>query len=982
MLMRKMCASEPSQDTPPTGTPTKSTLFFGLPSEPDRQETYIACLGLATMSLLNMAGRIRLFTKPGAMSAQYDAEDEGEKEEELQRSQARLEARAAAMEALGLLGKQWQHAAASMPHPEVPLSVAQDAHVAGAQMLAWLLRMAMNKESVSCIEFLVFDVMYSLDVLAGLSNHGPRLPIAASTSSPSTYIPIQTQVLGEETSVLESVIAITAEWFPGKYSSQFTQVKGETHPILELATDILCKMSRSEHCRLLMQEENLVEILEKVRGYDERGYVKRYVDKLLWYVRDYQATLQSARSIVQSVDALQNVAERCRWNERQQAMHFTEIFKENTLEKDLSVSTQYLKNHVDHHHRLERIRMLWGTESKSLSIWFDSMRKGVTQRKRVIEHLLVRIREWERSLLLNAMETWHLHVQLMKAVSHERQRTSHMLATKSVFALWRLPRTAHSEEVDDAAKQNKVQGMCRNFVVRLMHRSSGLAFYSWAEKVKRSIRRRGILARAIRKLLNATLSAAWLAWGFQAKAHSRAQGIVIRALQRWTNGITVGAFESWHAYCRAKIKIKTRGIHVITRMLNRKVAIAWDSWYAHSMQQRNMRTICTKILKKMLNSKLASAFQKWMDYTKSHRRIVAVCRRSIVKLVNRRGCVAFDTWKDHSRQQVRAHGICSRALRHLMNRCAALAFERWRTHSKEQRRMKNLCWQMVRRMMNLAIAAAWEMWRDCVKKQQRGERICLRIACHWFRRTAAACFESWHIHALEQKRMEQVCSHIVIKMLNHCLDISMMTWKHQAREKKRMKGVCSKILLKLMHQCASIAFATWESHAREQKRAEGICARVLRHWIYRTSAACFKALYSHTQKQRRMQVSLSSSLSSLSSTPSYTHCPPLWRSVPSTIFSSVTFSVSTHMRACICMHVPHVPHDADAHGQAHQRQERICARQGLLPVVAGPAVSVFHSAPLPPAGSRFCVSMCLCMCMCIFVCARARVCVCVCAFCF
>ena len=67
----------------------------------EHSEMKMACMALASMALLNMAGRTKLSENPGALSRHADEDDD-------QGCEIRPKARIAALEALSLLGQQWQ----------------------------------------------------------------------------------------------------------------------------------------------------------------------------------------------------------------------------------------------------------------------------------------------------------------------------------------------------------------------------------------------------------------------------------------------------------------------------------------------------------------------------------------------------------------------------------------------------------------------------------------------------------------------------------------------------------------------------------------------------------------------------------------------------------------------------------------------------------------------------------------------------------
>jgi hypothetical protein len=112
--------------------------------------------------------------------------------------------------------------------------VSENVYLAGVQMLTWLLGKAIKGQSLSSINFRVFDVLYSLDVVAALSFSGPSVSGGSLSSASLTLI--STEDAGAGSGLLYKAVEIMREWLPGKYSSQFTIAAACTHPVLELST--------------------------------------------------------------------------------------------------------------------------------------------------------------------------------------------------------------------------------------------------------------------------------------------------------------------------------------------------------------------------------------------------------------------------------------------------------------------------------------------------------------------------------------------------------------------------------------------------------------------------------------------------------------------------------------------------------------------------------------------------------------------------
>lgn len=124
------------------------------------------------------------------------------------------------------------------------------------------LECAIEQKPFHGIFFRVYDVLYALDSLSRCSKH---------------------EMIGVECGLVDMACRITAEWKPGDYAFTFDRssslpqqgpVVSDTHPILELSTDILVHLAKDRACRQRMHQLKLELALQRLLRIEERGPVR------------------------------------------------------------------------------------------------------------------------------------------------------------------------------------------------------------------------------------------------------------------------------------------------------------------------------------------------------------------------------------------------------------------------------------------------------------------------------------------------------------------------------------------------------------------------------------------------------------------------------------------------------------------------------------------------------------------------------------
>ena len=150
------------------------------------------------------------------------------------------------------------------------------------------LKLALEHQTMSGISFRVYDVLYALDSLSKCHDR---------------------DMIGIECGLVDVAVRVTADWEPGKYASLFSDAKASTHPVLELSSEILMHLARSERCRQRMSQLNLEMILDGLVVKEEHGKVREYAYKVLWVLRDKIRLAESVQGIAACIATMRDLAD-------------------------------------------------------------------------------------------------------------------------------------------------------------------------------------------------------------------------------------------------------------------------------------------------------------------------------------------------------------------------------------------------------------------------------------------------------------------------------------------------------------------------------------------------------------------------------------------------------------------------------------------------------------------------------------------------
>jgi hypothetical protein len=125
-------------------------------------------------------------------------------------------------------------------------------------------------------------------------------------------------------------VKVAAEWKPGSYRSEFDRSAStaslssvgstiavedsgtlsdfsDTHPVLELATDILMHLAHEEACRKRMHELRLEDVLLRLLKSEDQGFVRQCALMMLWALRDQHLMASYGKGIQASIDSIRQV---------------------------------------------------------------------------------------------------------------------------------------------------------------------------------------------------------------------------------------------------------------------------------------------------------------------------------------------------------------------------------------------------------------------------------------------------------------------------------------------------------------------------------------------------------------------------------------------------------------------------------------------------------------------------------------------------
>jgi hypothetical protein len=129
---------------------------------------------------------------------------------------------------------------------------------------------------------------------------------------------------------VDLAVKVAAEWKPGSYRSEFdrststasqsslgstTAVQdsgtlsnfSDTHPVLELATDILMHLAHEEACRERMHQLHLEDVLVRLLKSEDQGFVRQRALNVLWAIRDQHSMASYGKGIQASIDSIRQV---------------------------------------------------------------------------------------------------------------------------------------------------------------------------------------------------------------------------------------------------------------------------------------------------------------------------------------------------------------------------------------------------------------------------------------------------------------------------------------------------------------------------------------------------------------------------------------------------------------------------------------------------------------------------------------------------
>jgi len=164
--------------------------------------------------------------------------------------------------------------------------------------LVHFLRLALDRKPFNGIYFRVHDVMYSLSILS--KNIGTH------------------EVL-QKHSLCGIVIDVVKKWKPGMYAGYFASKREDTHPVLEVATDILHAMCQTECFRNEMMKRDLLPVLDDLVKHDHDA-VQRHAAKVIWSLRDRNDFLVHAAQIVKAVQGIRSICAHFNWTERERML--------------------------------------------------------------------------------------------------------------------------------------------------------------------------------------------------------------------------------------------------------------------------------------------------------------------------------------------------------------------------------------------------------------------------------------------------------------------------------------------------------------------------------------------------------------------------------------------------------------------------------------------------------------------------------------
>jgi len=239
------------------------------------------------------------------------------------------------------------------------------------QSIVRFLHLALEQRTMSGISFRVYDVLYGLDSLSKCHDR---------------------DLIGIECGLVDVAVQLTREWRPGKYASFFSDAKASTYPVLELSSEILMRLGRSERCRQRMSTLGLESILDGLVKRESHGKVREYAFKVLWELRDKKRLQASVDSIARCIGMLRDLADTytdttdsqgwaghsaTSWHNRQALWLNTKV-RESHVDALLQSSWQWLQKNMQYD-KIDRVTALMrGADRFTLRAIFDDWKAGLS----------------------------------------------------------------------------------------------------------------------------------------------------------------------------------------------------------------------------------------------------------------------------------------------------------------------------------------------------------------------------------------------------------------------------------------------------------------------------------------------------------------------------------------------------------------------------------------------------------------------------
>ncbi|PNH11223.1 ATP-dependent RNA helicase glh-2, partial [Tetrabaena socialis] len=317
---------------------------------------------------------------------------------------------------------------------------------------------------------------------------------------------------------------------------------------------------------------------------------------------------------------------------------------------------------------------------------------------------------------------------------------------------------------------------------RLRRSTLGGIFTAWRQYAAYVSRVFAVGDLVASRLRRGTLDGIFGAWHAHASKMARLKGLLIRVLMR-SSALAFYGWRELVARAKAllgqQLDIEQRLLdkpeladvvrYSAARMRNWPLALAFYTWYDNAKQARYVRVKTTHAVFAYAGGLLRKAWVTWVAFLQRNRFLRQKLRRFVAALGCKTASFVLAEWREVVRYQDRLRRIAGLVHDRWLGRTLRGFFKAWQ-HTTER-------WSLLRgilvRIMARQLAAAWDGWREAVANRREQLAVVQGIVARWTHRDLAAAFNSWCALVVRRAGARRLAT----KVLGRLLDWAWLTWR-------------------------------------------------------------------------------------------------------------------------------------------------------------------------------------------------------------